>query len=107
MAAAPAATAVTATGSEGFTPTPSAAVRTFAFMANLYAQEVSGDPAASASPERVLRRLCGSNESQTCMFALIQGSCPLGGVSELGETLIPSTGEIPDYDYVGFIHIST
>ena len=61
MAAAPAATAVTATGSEGSTPTPSDAVRTFAFMANLYAQEVSGDPAASASPERVLHRLRGSN----------------------------------------------
>ena len=107
----PAATSASATvvaaGSEGFTPTPSDAVRTFAFMANLYAQEVSGDPAASASPERVLHRLRGSNESQTYIFALIQGSSPLGEVSELGETLIPSTGEIPDYDYAGFIHIST
>lgn len=57
-------------------------------MANLYAQEVSGDPAASASPERVLYRLRGSNESQTYIFALIEGASPLGEVSSLGLPLI-------------------
>lgn len=93
-------------GTEGFLPEPSDAVRTFAFMANLYAQEASGDPAASASPERVVHRLRGSNESQTHIFALVQGKPPLGEVSALGLPQIPSTGVCPDYDYVGFIQLS-
>lgn len=98
--------AATAARPEGFIPAPSDAVRTFAFMANLYAQEASGDPAASASPERVVHRLRGSNESTTHIFALVEGTQPLGEVSPLGVPLIPSTGECPDYDYAGFIHIS-
>lgn len=102
----PSGPAATAARTEGLSPTPSDAVRTFAFMANLYAQEVSGDPAASASPERVLYRLRGSNESQTYIFALIEGASPLGEVSSLGLPLIPSTGECPDYDYAGFIQLS-
>lgn len=91
---------------EGFVPEPSDAIRTFVFMANLYAQEATGDPAASASPERVVHRLRGSNESLTYIFALVQGKPPLGEVSALGLPQIPSTGECPDYDYVGFIHVS-
>lgn len=91
---------------EGLVPAPSDAVRTFVFMANLYAQEASGDPAASASPERVVHRLRGSNESETYIFALIQGTAPLGEASSLGLPQVPSTGDCPDLDYVGFIHIS-
>src|SRR5699024_10895540 len=40
------------------------------------------------------------------IFALVEGTQPLGEVSPLGVPYIPSTGECPDYDYAGFIHIS-
>src|SRR5699024_1084781 len=98
--------AATAASPEGCIPTPSDAVRTFALMANLYAQEASGDPAASASPERVVHRLRGSNESTTHTVALVEVTQPLGDVSPLGVPSIPSAGECHDYDYAGFIDIS-
>ncbi|APT93681.1 GNAT family acetyltransferase [Corynebacterium phocae] len=90
----------------GDSATPSDAVLTFVFMANLAAQEATGDSAASTSPERVLNRLKGSTESQTYLFPVSAGAAPLCEVSELGLPLIPAVGPMPELDFVGFIHIS-
>ncbi|WP_246014198.1 GNAT family acetyltransferase [Corynebacterium endometrii] len=85
---------------------PSDAVRTFVFMANLAAQEASGDPAASSSPERVVHRLKGSTESRTLLFGVVDGPAPLGEVSELGLPLIATINSEHAYDFVSFIHLS-
>ena len=90
-------------------PEPSDAVRTFVFMANLAAQEASGDPAASTSPERVLHRLRGSSESTAYIFGVVdaaQDPLPPAELSELGFPLVPSTGDCPEYNFVGFLHLN-
>ncbi|MDY3127802.1 MAG: GNAT family acetyltransferase [Corynebacterium sp.] len=92
-------------GEAQFTAEPSDAITTFVFMANLYAQEASGDAAASTSAQRVLHRLRGSSESRTYIFGIAFGNAPLGQVSQLGLPLIASTGDCPQLDYSGFIHI--
>lgn len=85
---------------------PSDSVRTFVFMANLAAQEASGDPAASSSPERVVHRLKGSTESRTLLFGVVDGHAPLGEVGELGLPLIPTINSDQPHDFVSFIHLS-
>lgn len=85
---------------------PADCIRSFVFWANLAAQEASGDAAASTSPGRVVQRLQGSSESQTHLFAVVDGDSTLGEVSELGLPLIPSVEPSPELDYLGFIHIS-
>ena len=85
---------------------PADCIRSFVFWANLAAQEASGDAAASTSPGRVVQRLQGSSESQTHLFAVVDGDSTLGEVSELGVTLIPSVEPSQELDYLGFIHIS-
>lgn len=85
---------------------PADCIRSFVFWANLAAQEASGDAAASTSPSRVVHRLQGSGESQTYLFAVVDGPATLGPVSELGLPQIPATAPSPELDYVGFIHIS-
>ena len=50
---------------------PSDDLRNFVFMANLAAQEATGDAAASVSVERVFSRLKGSSESDSIMLALV------------------------------------
>ena len=85
---------------------PADCIRSFVFWANLAAQEASGDAAASTSPGRVVQRLQGSSESQTYLFAVVDGNSTLGEVSELGLPLIPAVEPSPELDYLGFIHIS-
>ena len=85
---------------------PADCIRSFVFWANLAAQEASGDAAASTSPGRVVQRLQGSSESQTYLFAVVDGDSTLGEVSELGLPLIPAVDPSPELDYLGFIHIS-
>lgn len=81
-------------------------MRSFVFMANLAAQEASGDPAASSSPERVVHRLKGSTESQTLLFGVVNGPAPLGEVSELGLPTIACIEDETVHPFVSFIHIS-
>lgn len=95
-----------ATGATGAEIDAADGIRTFVFMANLAAQEATGDSAASTSPERVVTRLKGSTESQLYLFAAVHGTPPLAKSSELGLPLLPSTGDGPEPDYAGFIHIS-
>ena len=85
---------------------PADCIRSFVFWANLAAQEASSDAAASTSPGRVVQRLQGSSESQTYLFAVVDGNSTLGEVSELGLPLIPAVEPSPELDYLGFIHIS-
>ena len=85
---------------------PADCIRSFVFWANLAAQEASGDAAASTSPGRVVQRLQGSSESQTHLFAVVDGDSTLGEVSELGLPLIPAVEPSPELDYLGFIHLS-
>lgn len=88
---------------------------TFVFLANLAAQEASGDPAASISVERVVHRLAGSAESDSVMLGLLPE--PDAAATEalprspLGYPLIPSTqpADAPAdgfFDFLGFAHIS-
>lgn len=65
---------------------PADAVRNLVFLANLAAQETTGDTASSTSVERVQHRLRGSTEYDTLAFAL-----------ELD----------PDDDYAGYLLVST
>lgn len=83
---------------------PADCVRSFVFDANLYAQEASGDPAASSAPSRVVQRLQGSNESQTYLFGLTSPT-PLE-VGALGLPTISAVEPSPELDFDGFIHIS-
>ncbi|MDK8811753.1 GNAT family acetyltransferase [Corynebacterium sp. HMSC06C06] len=83
---------------------PADCVRSFIFDANLYAQEASGDPAASSAPSRVVQRLQGSTESVTYLFGLTEDT-PLE-VGELGFPTIPAVEPSPELDFDGFIHIS-
>lgn len=83
---------------------PADCVRSFVFDANLYAQEASGDPAASSAPSRVVQRLQGSNESQTYLFGLTSPT-PLE-VGALGFPTISAVEPSPELDFDGFIHIS-
>lgn len=98
---------------------PADCVRTFVFLANLAAQEASGDPAASISVERAVHRLKGSAESDSVMLGLLAADdAALSRTlphSELGYPLIPSTqpldgvgaGPAHDFfDFAGFVHIS-
>lgn len=79
-------------------------MRSFIFDANLYAQEASGDPAASSAPSRVVQRLQGSTESVTYLFGLTEDT-PLE-VGKLGFPTIPAVEPSPELDFDGFIHIS-
>lgn len=86
---------------------PSDALRTFVFMANLAAQEATGDPAASTSVERVLNRMKGSTESDTVLLGLVAEAPAVAELSPVGLALVPSSASAhePDLNYLGFIHV--
>ena len=88
---------------------------TFVFLANLAAQEASGDPAASISVERVAHRLAGSAESDSVMLGLLPQADATATeglpVSPLGYPLISSTQPADAtadgfFDFLGFVHVS-
>ena len=89
-------------------------LRGFVFLANLAAQEASGDPAASVSVERVHTRLQGSAESDSLLLALVEDNQidPEAPRSELGLPLLPSSvptdlvGEPPVHEILGFTHLA-
>lgn len=93
---------------------PTDVVRNFVFLANLAAQEVSGETGTSVSVARAVQRLAGSTESDSLMLVLAE---PLGQLpdlprSELGYPLLSSTteagadGEQPELEFHGFVHLS-
>lgn len=94
---------------------PADAVRNFVFMANLAAQESSGDPASSVSTQRVLHRLRGSEESDSVLLALVDAPAPHSPgdepLSGLGYPRLPAT-EAPEgadevaEEMLGFAHLS-
>ncbi|MDR7329522.1 GNAT family acetyltransferase [Corynebacterium guangdongense] len=87
---------------------PSDDLRTFVFMANLAAQEATGDAAASVSLERVFSRLKGSSESDSILLALVDGQLDAPR-SALGHPLISSSAPedaSPVHDVLGFTHLS-
>lgn len=98
---------------------PSDCVRSYAFMANLAAQEATGDAGASAPAERILTELKGSSEYDTLLFAAVANVGPLGSPSELGFPTVPATvsatatatgsGEFGSsylgHDYCGFVRV--
>lgn len=86
---------------------PADALRTFVFMANLAAQEASGDPAASTSIQRVLVRMKGSSESDTVLLGLADSAPPLAELSPVGLPLVPSSAHDhePELSYRGFVHV--
>lgn len=100
----------------GVETSPADAVRTFVFTANLAAQESSGDTASSVSPERVLHRLKGSEESDSVLLALVDEetgtTTAQDQLSELGYPLLPAVedgsgdGEGEPAEYLGFVHLS-
>lgn len=93
---------------------PADAVRNFVFMANLAAQEISGDPASSVSTERVLHRLRGSTESDSVLLALVDAPAPVSPDAEplsgLGYPRLPATETSGDegipVEMPGFAHLS-
>lgn len=87
---------------------PSDAVRTFVFLANLAAQEASGETGSSVSVARAVQRLAGSTESDSLLLVLAAGSYQGLGHSQLGYPLVPATeSELePELDIHGFLHLS-
>ena len=87
---------------------PSDDLRNFVFMANLAAQEATGDAAASVSVERVFSRLKGSSESDSILLALVDEELD-APCSALGHPLISSSAPedaSPVHDILGFTHLS-
>lgn len=84
-------------------------VRNFVFMANLEAQESTGDAAASVSVEQVLTRLKGSAESDALLFAAVDDAVTpvVGALGELGVPVLPATGDRDaDVEVTGYLHLA-
>ncbi|RNE49338.1 GNAT family N-acetyltransferase [Corynebacterium alimapuense] len=74
---------------------PADGIRTLVFLANLAAQETTGDTASSTSTERLVHRLVGSTVHDVLALALIDDlPVPPGSkLSDLGYPLVPATGD--------------
>lgn len=92
-------------------------VRSFVFMANLAAQEVTGETGASVSVARVLQRLAGSTESDSLLLVLAESVTDANGydapaVSGLGYPLLSATlapgqpDPAQELEYLGYLHLS-
>lgn len=84
-------------------------IRSFVFMANLEAQEASGDVNASATVEQVLTRLKGSSESDVVLIAAVDETVTpvLAPAGPLGLPLVPATGSREvDLEVLAYLHIS-
>lgn len=88
-------------------------VRSFVFMANLAAQEVTGETGSSVSVARVLQRLAGSPESDSVMVVLADSAPGMWEVDpESGYPLLPSTvaeeaaDPSAELEHLGFLHLS-
>lgn len=71
-------------------------LRNLVFLANLSAQETTGDAAVSMSAERLLHRLRGSPSFDSVAFALIDAPFTTSERSTLGYPVIASTESSPD-----------
>ncbi|MGP6172979.1 hypothetical protein [Corynebacterium sp. A21] len=92
---------------------PADVVRSFVFMANLAAQEVTGETGSSVSAARVIQRLAGSTESDSVMVVMAESSAGMWEVDpQTRLSLLPSTVAAgftdlsSEYEYLGFIHLS-
>lgn len=96
---------------------PSDVVRSFVFLANLAAQEASGETGSSVSVTRAVQRLTGSTESDSLMLVLAEDLSPTSGPprttaarSGLGHPLLPATvagaDAEPELEIHGFVHLS-
>lgn len=92
-------------------------VRGFVFMANLAAQEVTGETGASVSVARALQRLAGSAESDSLLLVLAESVTDSDGydapaVSGLGYPLLSATlapgqpDPAEELEYLGYLHLS-
>ncbi|QGU07625.1 hypothetical protein COCCU_08505 [Corynebacterium occultum] len=92
---------------------PSDVVRSFVFMANLAAQEITGETGSSVSAARVVQRLAGSTESDSLMVVMAESGPGMWEIDpDTGHSLLPSTltegfaDVSEDYEYLGFLHLS-
>ncbi|AKK11296.1 GNAT family N-acetyltransferase [Corynebacterium uterequi] len=91
---------------------PADIARTYVFLANLAAQEASGDPAASVSIDSVLTRLGGSAESDAVLLALVDDELTpvVAALGPWGLPMVPSTVRPGDEDraleVAGLCHIA-
>lgn len=92
---------------------PSDVVRSFVFMANLAAQEITGETGSSVSAARVVQRLAGSTESDSLMVVMAETAPGMWETDpQTGHSLLPSTltegfaDVSEDYEYLGFLHLS-